>query len=347
MIRRICLALTLSIAVLAVVSQVAYAGDANGGLPGASALNPLSGVTWGQYRTGNTDPGGKDPVSAYFNTAKSDADRATFNQILSQPRFRWFGSWNSDPRSAAETYVQDVTGGNPDIGVQVGVFRLVPFEHAVCSQGPSASQISDYKSWINQFAAGLGSARVALLLQPDMPFTLCLPHHSKVDLNLISWTVGVFNALPHTTVYIDAGSSDWLKPSQTASMLKSAGVAKARGFALNLTHFDSDAHETAYGKKIVALLARKGVRGKHFVLDTSKNGRPFTTLAHWSTFLKGTVCASLSSKNCVTLGKPPSISTGNSVVDADLWMGRPWVNNATVRPYDEVLQLVRTSPFFN
>jgi endoglucanase len=337
---------TLAALFAALIAPQAHAGAANGGLPGAPSSNPLAGMTWGQYRVPGEDPHGKDPVSAYFNTARSNADRNTFDVLLSQPRFRWFGDWNASPRDAAESYVRDVTHGDPSIGVQVGIFRLVPFEHAVCSRLPTAGEISSYKSWIQQFAAGLGSARVALLLQPDMPFTLCLPHHSKVDLNLISWTVNQFNALPHTTVYIDAGSSDWLKPSQTASMLKAAGVARARGFALNLTHFDSDAHEIAYGKKVLALLARKGVHGTHFVLDTSKNGKPFTTQQHMHAFLRGAVCASRSSRNCVTLGKPPTTNTGNPAIDAFLWMGRPWVNNATIRSYDEVLQLVRTSPFF-
>jgi endoglucanase len=339
-------AVVLALLVLACAAPQTFAGSANGGLAGAPADNPLAGVSWGQYRVAGTDPHGKDPVSAYFNSARNADDRRTFDTLLSQPRFRWFGAWNASPREAAATYVKDVTGGDPDIGVQVGIFRLVPFEHAACTRLPSAREISDYKHWISEYAAGLGSARVALLLQPDMPFTLCLPHHSHVALNLIAWTVKQFDRLAHTTVYIDAGSSDWLRPSQAASMLKAAGVARARGFALNLTHFDSDVHEIAYGKKILALLARKGVRGKHFVLDTSKNGRPFTTQAHWRTFLAGTVCRSRASKTCVTLGKAPTTNTGQSAIDAFLWMGRPWVNNATVRPYGEVLRLVRSSPYF-
>ena len=339
------IALASLILVAAIVAPAAQGGAANGGLPGAPS-NPLAGITWGPYRIASADPNGKDPVSAYFNTAHSDADRATFDKLLSVPRFRWFGAWNANPRDAASSYIQEVTHGNQDIGVQIGIFRLVPFEHAACSRLPTSSEISAYRDWIVQFAAGIGSARVALLLQPDMPFTLCLPRHSPIDLQLISWTVQQFTALAHTTVYIDAGAGDWMKPGTMASMLKRAGVAQARGFALDLTHFDSTPHEVAYGKKILAALARKGVRGKHFVVDTSKNGRPFTTQAHKRAFLSGKVCASRTSTACVTLGQPPTTNTGNAAVDAYLWLGRPWINNATRRSYDEVLQLVRTSPYF-
>jgi len=329
----------------------AFAGAANGGLPGASASNPLAGMTWGKYQIPSTDPG-IDAPSAFFNSAHSDADRQAFAQILAQPRFRWFGAWiptqhqgnKYGAREAAEKYIETVTNGDPDIGVQMGIFRLKPFEHEACTRLPTGAEQADYKTWIREFAAGIGSARVALNLQPDMPFTLCLPHRSQIELQMIAWTAKVFSALPHTTVYIDAGAADWLKPSTAASMLARAGIRDARGFSLNLTHYDSAARQVAYGKKIVALLARRGIKDKHVVVNTAQSGRPFTTQAHEHEFKVATVCKSRSSHACVTLGEKPAIKSG--AVDAYLWLGRPWINNATVRSYDEVLQLVRTSPFF-
>src|SRR5437764_6422204 len=310
----------------------ASAGPANGGLPGASPTNPLVGVRWGTYHIPSTDPG-IDPPSAYFNTAQSSSDRAQFGRLLAQPRFRWFGAWvptftegnHPGARIAAEKYIQQVTGGDPDVGVQIGIFRLQPFEHQACTRLPTGAEISDYKTWIQQFAAGIGTTRVALLLQPDMPFTLCLPHHSKIDLQLIAWTAKTFSALPHTTVYIDAGAADWAKPSTMGSMLARAGVGDARGFALNLTHYDSTARQVAYGKKILAALARRHIRGKHFVVNTAQNGRPFTTQAHQREFRVAAVCASRSSRHCVTLGQPPTTSTPSASVDAYLWLGRPWI----------------------
>jgi endoglucanase len=331
----------------------AVAGVANQGLPGASAANPLAGMTWGTYHISSTDPG-IDPPSAYYNTARSESDRAQFAKLLAEPRFRWFGAWiptytqgsKRGARATAQNYIAEVTGGDPDVGVQIGIFRLQPFEHQACTTLPTAAQIADYKAWIREFAAGIGSARVALELQPDMPFTLCLPHHSQVDLELISWTAQVFGTLPHTTVYIDAGAADWARPSTMASMLARAGVRYARGFSLNLTHYDSTARQVAYGKKILAGLARRHIRGKHFVVNTAQNGRPFTTQAYPREFRLAAVCSSRSARHCVTLGQPPTTTTGVAAVDAYLWLGRPWVNNATRRSYDEVLALVDTSPYF-
>jgi endoglucanase len=339
-----------AIAALAVPAS-AFAGAANSGLPTATS-NPVDGVRWGTYQTDSTDPAVDGP-SAYYNSARNADDRATFAKLLAVPRFRWFGAWvptfnegrKWGARKTATSYIAAVQRGDRNVAVGIGVFRLAPFEHEACKRLPTAGETSEYKRWIREFAAGIGDSRVILLLQPDMPFTLCLPHHSPIDLQLISWTVSQFAALAHTTVYIDSGSSDWQKPATAASMLRRAGVAKARGFALNVTHVDSTAHEVAYGKKIVALLARKRIH-THFAVNTSMNGRPFTTQAHWRTFIAGTVCNTLSSRACVTLGQPPTTQTGTASCDAFLWFGRPWINNATRRSYDEVLRLVRTSPYF-
>jgi endoglucanase len=155
-----------------------------------------------------------------------------------------------------------------------------------------------------------------------------------------------FSALAHTTVYIDAGASDWLKPSQAASMLKRAGVASARGFGLNLTHYDSTARSVAYGKQIVRLLARRGVKGAHFTVSTAMNGRPFISYKHRRTFKLGSECRSRGDRACVTLGQPPTTKTSTPLCDGYLWFGRPWIDNAFRRSYDELLQVIRTSPFF-
>src|SRR3954447_23830579 len=340
-----------ALAALAVTAS-AFAGAANGGLPTATS-NPVEGVRWGTYHTDATDPR-LAPPSAYYNTARNAADRATFAKLLAVPRFRWFGAWvptfnegnKWGARKTATNYIDAVQQGDRDVAVGIGIFRLQPFERAACTRLPTQAEIADYKHWIEEFAAGIGDSRTILLLQPDMPFTICLPHHSQVDLQLISWTAQQFGALPHTTVYIDAGASDWLRPAQAASMLKRAGVANARGFGLNLTHADSTARSVAYGKQIVRWLAAHGVKGVHFTVSTAMNGRPFISYKHKRAFKLGTACRSRHDRACVTLGQKPTTKTSTPLCDGYVWFGRPWINNATHRSYDEVLRVIRTSPFF-
>jgi hypothetical protein len=338
---------------LCVTAPTALAGVANAGLAGASPTNPIAGVKWGTYKTDSTDPG-LDSPSAYFNSARNARDRADFGKLLAVPRFRWFGSWVPSfdqgnkwgARKTASRYIEAVQNGDRNVAVGIGVFRLEPFERAACKRLPTQAEIADYKRWIQEFAAGIGDSRVILLLQPDMPFTLCLPGRSQVDLKLINWTAQQFHALPHTTVYIDAGASDWLRPAQAASMLKRAGVGHVRGFALNLTHYDSTARSVAYGKQIVRWLSRHGVKNVHFTVSTAMNGRPFISYKHRRTFKLGTECKSRSDRTCVTLGQPPTTQTSTPMADGYLWFGRPWIDNAFRRSYDELLKVIRTSPFF-
>ena len=338
--------------VLCIAASSAFAGAANGGLPGATS-NPIAGVEWGTYSTDGTDPG-LDAPSAYYNTAKNARDKADFAKLLAVPRFRWFGSWvptfnqgtKWGARKTAAKYIEAVQNGDPDVAVGIGVFRLEPFERAACERLPTAAQQADYKRWIEEFAAGIGDSRVIMVLQPDMPFTLCLPHRSQVDLKLINWTAKKFNALAHTTVYIDAGASDWLKPTQAASMLKRAGVGSVRGFALNLTHYDSTPHSVAFGKKVVSWLSKHGVKNVHFTVSTAMNGRPFLAYKEKRTFKLGIECKSRSDTKCVTLGQKPTTKTSSPLCDGYVWFGRPWIDNAFRRSYDEVLKIIRTSPFF-
>src|SRR5262249_47629370 len=156
---------------LGVAAPSAFAGTTNGGLPGAPA-NPIAGVQWGTYQTDSTDPS-LDPPSAYFNTAHNARDRADFQKLLNVSRFRWFGAWvptfnqgtKWGARKTAQKYIESIQNGNPDIAVPIGIFRLDPFEHAACSTLPTGAQIADYKKWIQEFAAGIGDARVIMVLQ--------------------------------------------------------------------------------------------------------------------------------------------------------------------------------------
>ena len=63
-----------------------------------------------------------------------------------------------------------------------------------------------------------------------------------------------------------------------ASVQALAGVARVRGFALDGTHYTTTADNIRSGRATVAALARLGIPGKHFVIDTS---RSMTALTSW------------------------------------------------------------------
>ncbi len=343
-------------AAVVVPTSAASAGVANAGLSGPRHADPIAGLRWGNYT------GSQDEVFPAYRAA-SGRDRQLLGLIALRPRMRWFGAWYPDDQieRTVHSYISNVTGGNPSVLAQMAVFRLVPWERAACSALPTAAQQASYRRWIGAFAAGVGSARVALVLQPDLPFVLCLPHHSLLPLQLVAYAARVLGALPHATVYIDAGSADWATVEQMVSTLRAAGVASVRGFALNATHYDATAGEIAFGTRIVTALRAAGIPGRHFVINTADNGRPFTFQQyHGPDFDNAAVCRTSHSTRCVTLGIPPtwrvsdprwhlparSRSEAAADVDGYLWYGRPWLHDqAGPFDLDRSLALAATTPF--
>ena len=349
----VALAVALAAAALA---GPASAGVANAGLVGPGQPDPIAGLPWGNY---------SGPLDEVFPAYRSAAgrDRSLLGLIALRPRMRWFGAWYPDAqaRQTIAQYIANVTGGDPDVLAQAAVFRLVPWEHAACGRLPSAAQQASYRTWIRAFAAGIGDSRVALVLQPDLPVALCVPHHSQLPLRMVAFATRVFSARPHTTVYIDAGAADWPTVSQAAALLRGADVADARGFALNATHYDATANEIRFGARVVRALAAAGIPGRHFVINTAANGRPFTFQQyHGPDFDNAAPCATRASTRCVTLGIPPTWQVTSArwglppavralagrLVDGYLWIGRPWLVDQN-DPFDlqRSLQLAATTPF--
>jgi hypothetical protein len=325
-------------------------------VPGASRTDPIAGLPWGTYS------GSNDEVYPAYLQAHGK-QRRLLGLMALRPRARWFGAWYPDQyaEATARDYIANVTGGDPNVLAQLAIFRVFPWEGDVCRRLPSAAEQASYRYWIDAFAAGIGDSRVALILQPDLPFAYCVPHHSRLPLQMVAYAARVFSALPHTTVYIDVGAADWATVRQATSMLLGAGVRRTRGFALNATHYDSTQRQILYGARIVRTLAAAGARRMHFVINTADNGRPFTYQQYRGPdFDNAAVCRTRASRRCVTLGIPPTWNVASRrwglsrqarrlatrLVDGYLWIGRPWLYDQTA-PFDlrRALAVARTSPY--
>lgn len=346
----------LACALTGACASQALAGTANRGIAGAPRSNPLAGMRWGI----STDPY-DNSVYPFYQQA-SGRSRQLLAKIALQPLMFSFGSWFSDSQagSVVRQYIANVTGGDPSVLSQVAVFRLDPWEGAACPAGQwGAADQRSYRAWIDNFAAGIGSSRVALVLQPDMPFAVCAP--SRVPFELVSYAARRFSALPHTTVYVDAGARYWPMPfSRAVWMLEQAGVRYARGFALNTTEYDSTGAEIEYGARLAQALAAAGVPGKHFVINTAENGAPFLNGQYPGNPANPRVCASRHDALCATLGIPPTAHVASPrwhlsahdaglagrYADAYVWTGRPWLVNGS-GPFDlqRALGLAASSPF--
>jgi endoglucanase len=248
--------------------------------------------------------------------ASRGTNRTLLAKIALRPKAKWFGGWisNAAIRDKVVDYIANSTGGDPEVLVQMAVFRMVPWEHEACKRLPTRAEQASYKQWVDRFAAGAGDAHVALILHPDGPFALCAPGGSRLPSQLIRYSARKFSALPNTSVYLDGGAADWPKdrPAESARFLLPAGIEYARGFALNSTHYSPTYKEIEFGTRLVAELARRGAPGKQFVVNTSSNGQGFdfgtAVGAHPD---NANVCRTKAERHCVTLGIPPTTDVTN------------------------------------
>ena len=327
------------------------------------AENPLAGHPWGVYQ------GPMDQAWLPY-AASTGARREELARIALTPKAKWFGAWIPTSQIAAKVgdYIANAQAGDPDALVQMTVFRMTPWEGEACTRLPTRAERADYKAWTDAFASAVGTARVALILQPDGPFALCAPHGSLAPSRLIGYSTRAFSALPNTSVYLEAGSADWPAPGSqggvesAVDILMPAGIEYARGFALNGTHYSDTNLEVARGAAIVAELEARGVPGKRFVVNTSSNGNPFE-FGHYTgpDADNAFVCKSpTDQRTCVTLGIPPTTDVANpawgltpetnalaaAYADGYLWFGRPWLYRQN-DPFvlKRALALVRSTPY--
>jgi hypothetical protein len=354
MIRTLIVAATLA-AVLGLGASTAWGGVANAGLPHASRSNPLAGMDWGVYK------------GPYYNSIYPDYAQAggRSRQLLGEnalrPLMYTFGDWfaDSDAKSVAQDFIQASTGGNSAVLSQAAIFRLDPWEGAACPHGTwNAANQQSYKTWVTNFAAGIGNSRVALIVQPDLPFAECAG--SPVPLKLVNYAAQRFNALPHTTVYLDGGARYFPSFTQAVAMLEHAGIRNVRGFSLNTSEYDTTSGEIEYGARLVQALAATGIPSKHFVISTAENGAGFLNGQYPGDVNNPRVCRNRFDRLCVTLGIPPTtevasprwhLSGADAIlasryVDAYLWAGRPWLSGpASSLDLQRALGLASSTPF--
>jgi endoglucanase len=241
---------------------------------------------------------------------ENPAEAALIGKIAAQPQASWYGSWSGDIATAVGNYVNAAERAGE---LPLLVAYNIPNRDCGQYSAGGASHAQEYLTWINGFAAGIGTRRAVVLLEPDAVPLLkqCLSEDGQKErLDLIRQAVEALAQHPGVAVYIDAGHSNWVAADDMAQRLKAAGVEKARGFSLNISNYQPDAELIAYGKQVVAAL---GVES-HFVIDSSRNGNgpaPATDQEFWC------------NPEGRALGRPPSAETGEPLLDAFTWVKRP------------------------
>jgi endoglucanase len=271
--------------------------------PPPISANPFSGAKF------FIDPDSNAKRQADAWRSSRPADAAQMDKIAAQPQADWFGDWNGDVHSAVSGRVSTIRAAG---ALPVLVAYNIPLRDCGGYSGGGATSPDAYRSWIRSFAAGIGTGKAVVILEPDALAGMdCLSQSDQqTRLALLSDAVSVLGSSPGTAVYLDAGHSHWQSASVMASRLRSAGVGMAQGFSLNVSNFNTTADERTYGDTVSGAIG-----GEHFLIDTSRNG--LGSNGEWC------------NPPGRALGDRPTASTGDPLADAYFWIKRPGESDGT------------------
>ncbi|MPY60506.1 glycoside hydrolase family 6 protein [Streptomyces spongiae] len=244
-------------------------------------------------------------------------DAELLRRIADQPAALWPAG--DDPVTA----IGEATRAAEQEG-RTAVLVAYNIPHRDCGQHSAggAYDAATYRYWIDRFAGAIGDSRALVVLEPDAVAHIvdgCTPReYHKEREQLLSEAVVRLKQQPRTTVYLDAGNPAWIRePWKLAEPLRRAGIAQADGFSLNVSNFQTDEATKAYGLRLSEELG-----GKHFVVDSSRNGNGPLNGA------RGTAWCNPPGR---ALGTRPTTETGEPALDAYLWIKRPGESDGQCR----------------
>jgi endoglucanase len=300
---------------IAAVFPASAAADARGVSP--AEPNPLAGLTF------YNDPESPSMQQWRAFTRAGEAQKADLIwKIAREPKALWLGRFTS-PNFAVK--VRRLIDPAKSLG-QVPIFTVLRAQATGCSstyQGGGPAEDRRTMAWYDDLARVIGDDRVVIAFEPDSLGTIdCLARSRRDDrLRVLAHGVDVLSKLPNATVYLEAGASDWEPAARTANQLRAIGIAKVRGFMLNVTHYDWTGANIEHGLEISRLTG-----GKHFIINTAENGRGPISYRKWINrsahiWRRITVWCNPGLRG---LGPAPTTETSHpGKVDAYLWLNRP------------------------
>ncbi|SEG84793.1 endoglucanase [Actinacidiphila yanglinensis] len=277
-----------------------------------------TGITAGAAPQGSLPTGTqlyKDPnsqVARWVAANPGDSRQPVISRrIASQPQAIWFSSYSP---STITDDVKAVTTPAAAAG-QVPVLAVYEIPDRDCggASAGGAPDLASYDAWVRDFAAGLGSGRSIIILEPDsVSLTTCLTAQEQSDrfASLSRAGAAIHSADPNAKVYMDGGHSAWNSATEQANRLRDAGIlANADGLFTNVSNFNTTANEVNFAKNVLAALGNPS--GLHAVVDTSRNGNGPAPGGAWC------------DPSGRAIGTYPTTDTGDAAIDAFLWVKPP------------------------
>lgn len=257
----------------------------------------------GQY----VDPSSKAAAAAAQAGADGDTEAAAvFEELASVPSGIWLTP-ERHPVGEVGAHVTDlVTRADERDEVPLLVLYGVPERDCAGLLSAGGLSAEQYPVWVEEIATASAAAEgpSVVVLEPDALATAEECGRRAQRVAQIEVAVGLL-ADAGVTTYVDAGHSDWVPAASMARMLEDVGVERVRGFATNVSNFQTDADELAYAEQLDELVAGE----QHWVVDRGRNGSGATE--EWC------------NPEGATLGDRPGFVDDGSGLDAYLWVKPP------------------------
>ena len=191
--------------------------------------------------------------------------------------------------------------------------------------------------------------RIVVFLEPDslpnlvtnLTLKKCADAE-KVYKDSIAYAIQKLN-MPNVSIYLDIGHAGWLgwqgNLQRAATVYKAVldqagGADKIRGFVTNISNYNTVnsldgkklgpsnpcPDELTYARKLAEAFEAVGVKGKKFVIDTSRNGKP--TRSTWSSWCN---------VKAAGIGPRPQAAP-DPLIDAYFWIKPPGESDGTSDP---------------
>jgi endoglucanase len=208
---------------------------------------------------------------------KADAD--LIKTMVKTPHAIWFTQ--GTPKTVMQGVRNTVQRAADKGTVPVLVAYNIPFRDCAQYSAGGATSVAEYKAWIDGFAAGIGSGKAVVILEPDglgiipwyNPFgdrdgwvtnpnyEWCRPAEANPAtapserFEMLNYAVDTLKANSGTSVYLDGTHSGWLGAGDAADRLIQAGVNKADGFFLNVSNYTVNPRLEKYGAWVAKCIA--------------------------------------------------------------------------------------------
>ncbi|WP_232711680.1 glycoside hydrolase family 6 protein [Microbacterium lacus] len=128
---------------------------------------------------------------------------------------------------------------------------------------------ADYAIWTAEIGAAVSASGIEtiVMLEPD---SIALAQECGNLAERAPQLQGAVTNLSaeNADIYIDGGHSTWHSPEVMAGFIRQMGVIdQVRGFATNVSNYNTDRDEVAYARQLSGLLG-----GAHAVIDSARNG---------------------------------------------------------------------------